>query len=215
MSRESVNHSTFKAVILLVATAFVISLLGCSKQPEPKEADRDSRRYHAIDSLMTELVQLHSADTSWYKSLNRKGSLGSIVTLELENEMAHPKGRRIAFVGELSDLYRSHGIVFARFSCSFGNRFTIYYKLHCSESDAVELLASRTHWPTDRFVVVAEVEEVKPLAFEVTSDTLDEAEPITIVDESQDVVASGVLIGSGVLHNIGFVRWPRPPGEKD
>lgn len=166
-------------VIAVVGIYFWVSNDESKESAESETPQAESKRDQVLRAFAEE-----------YKTNTQTDSANLKYSLQLEDALITP-GKPIVFTGNLDDIFREDGVMYMRFSPSWGDFLgpQIFYTLNKCEDKILEILTNKESlW--GEYVVVANISDVeKPIARIVGSAYGEEVE--LELAESMTFVANG------------------------
>jgi hypothetical protein len=117
-----------------------------------------------------ELADKYNAVVNWSEPLSKKPFLSPVFTIEVEDALLRKDNRPVLFLAKVGDVERKENKYLVRFFSAGGlekSSSMFEFILDCSDEQVSKIIQQQIEYG-DRYAVIAAINKVKKLAFEVT-----------------------------------------------
>lgn len=161
----------FQIAVWVIVVSGIVFWWRHTENNKSKAKVTEQAQKETIHKAVIELANKHNAVVDWKKPISKKSFMSPIFTMEIENVLLSKDNRPVLFLAKPKDIERKENayvvrFTMVRFTNDFGRSPQIEFALDCSDEQAKKILQQRTEFK-DRYAIIAVINKVKKMAFEV------------------------------------------------
>jgi hypothetical protein len=186
------------AVWVIVIGGIIVGWQECKRYSERKAKSAERAKEESTRKAIIELADKYNAVADWKKPLSKIWSdVLDVFTMEVEDALLRKDNRPVLFLAQVKDVERKEGAYTVRFWNEFGKMPQVEFVLDCSDEQVRKITQQQRSQYGSNYAVIAAINKVKKVAFEVTpviEGYGEETHGKIEIDTSDAFVASGHCI---------------------
>jgi hypothetical protein len=188
------------------------------KNNTTEKAITKQAKEESVHKVIIELADKYNAVVNWSEPLSKKEFLSPVFTIEVEDALLRKDNRPVLFIAKVKDVVRKENEYLVRFLAAGSletSSLMFEFILDCSDEQVSKVIQQQIEYG-DCYAVIASINKLKKVAFEVTPvvDSDDEGNYGAIeIDTPNTFVATGRCIDLLFVKDCEYYDFYENKGE--